>query len=185
GMPEASGYAGWGRLGSANGMPVSAKKCPFAPDFRRFGGFTPIWRDQGAVIRELGNWFDPHPVDVILPLAGRPRRACGWHIAYGKPRPRARPGLPNRTSAAGSVADVRRAPAEAKRRQHAAGRVAAVIAATADEADAEAGAPVMVVMVMRPDEAARRSGGRRQRHGAEGSGGDKSESHFAKHGRSP
>src|SRR3954471_17280520 len=39
GMPEASGYAGWGRLGSANGMPVSAKKCRFAPDFRRFAGF--------------------------------------------------------------------------------------------------------------------------------------------------
>jgi hypothetical protein len=39
GMPEASGYAGWGGLGSANGMPVSAKKCRFAPDFRRFAGF--------------------------------------------------------------------------------------------------------------------------------------------------
>jgi hypothetical protein len=42
GMPETSGYAGWGRLGSANGMPVSAKKRRFAPDFRRFGGFLLI-----------------------------------------------------------------------------------------------------------------------------------------------
>src|SRR3954447_2532309 len=89
------------------------------------------------------------------------------------------------TSAAGSVADVHRPPAEAEWRQHAAGLPAAVIAATADQADAEAGAPVMVMM-MRPEEAtARRSGGRGQRHGAEGGGGNKSESHFAKHGRSP
>jgi hypothetical protein len=42
GMPEASGYAGWGRLGSAKGLAVSAKKCPFAPDFRHFAGFAPI-----------------------------------------------------------------------------------------------------------------------------------------------
>jgi hypothetical protein len=46
-------------------------------------------------------------------------------------------------------------------------------------------AEVVVMMVMRPEPAARRSGGRSQRHGAEGSGGNKSESHFAKHGRSP
>src|SRR5437879_12979410 len=65
----------------------------------------------------------------------------------GKPRSRGRPGLPNETSAAGSVADVHRPPAEAERRQHAAGHVAAVIAATAE---ADAMAPV-VVMVMRPD----------------------------------
>jgi hypothetical protein len=45
-------------------------------------------------------------------------------------------------------------------------------------------AEVVVVMVMRP-EPTRRSGGGRQRHGAEGSGGNKGESHFAKHGRSP
>jgi hypothetical protein len=42
GMPEASGYAGCGGLGSANGMAVSAKKCPFTPDFRHFAGFAPI-----------------------------------------------------------------------------------------------------------------------------------------------
>jgi hypothetical protein len=42
GMPEASGYAGWGGLGSANGTAVLAKKCPFAADFRRFAGFAPI-----------------------------------------------------------------------------------------------------------------------------------------------
>jgi hypothetical protein len=42
GMPEPSGYAGWGGLGSANGMAVSAKKRPFATDFRRFGGFSLI-----------------------------------------------------------------------------------------------------------------------------------------------
>jgi hypothetical protein len=41
-MPEASGYAGWGRLGSANGMAVSAKNRPFAADFRRFAGFALI-----------------------------------------------------------------------------------------------------------------------------------------------
>jgi hypothetical protein len=42
GMPEASGYAGWGRLGSANGMPVSAKKRPFDANFRHFPGFALI-----------------------------------------------------------------------------------------------------------------------------------------------
>jgi hypothetical protein len=42
GMPEASGYAGWGRLGSANETAVSAKNRPFAPDFRRFAGFALI-----------------------------------------------------------------------------------------------------------------------------------------------
>jgi hypothetical protein len=42
GMPEASGYAGWGGLGSANKTAVSAKKRPFAPDFRHFAGFAPI-----------------------------------------------------------------------------------------------------------------------------------------------
>jgi hypothetical protein len=41
-MPEASGYAGWGGLGSANGMAVSAKNRPFAADFRRFAGFSLI-----------------------------------------------------------------------------------------------------------------------------------------------
>jgi hypothetical protein len=41
-MPETSEYAGWGRLGSANGMAVSAKNRPFATDFRRFAGFARI-----------------------------------------------------------------------------------------------------------------------------------------------
>jgi hypothetical protein len=41
-MPEASGYAGWGGLGSANGMAVLAEKRPFAADFHRFAGFMPI-----------------------------------------------------------------------------------------------------------------------------------------------
>jgi hypothetical protein len=41
-MPEASGYAGWGGLGSANEMLISAKKRRFAADFRRFGGFALI-----------------------------------------------------------------------------------------------------------------------------------------------
>jgi hypothetical protein len=120
-------------------------------------------------------------------LRGGGGAPSAWHIAYGKPRPRGRPGLPNGTSAAGSVADVHRPPAEAERRQHAAGHVAAVIAAATDEADAEAMAMTPVVMMMvRPDEAAtRRSGGRRQRHGAEGSGGNSGESQFAKHGLSP
>jgi hypothetical protein len=45
-------------------------------------------------------------------------------------------------------------------------------------------AEVVVMMVMRP-EPARRSGGGCQRQGAEGSGGNGSESQFAKHGRSP
>ena len=55
-------------------------------------------------------------------------------IMNGKPRPRGRPGLPNGTSATGSVADVHGPPAEAERRQHAAGHVTAVIAAATDEA---------------------------------------------------
>jgi len=42
GMPEASGYAGCGGLGSANGMAVSGKNRPFAADFRRFAGFALI-----------------------------------------------------------------------------------------------------------------------------------------------
>jgi hypothetical protein len=41
-MPETSGYAGWGGLGSANGMAVLAEKRPFAADFRRFAGFALI-----------------------------------------------------------------------------------------------------------------------------------------------
>ena len=67
-MPEASGYAGWGRLGSSNGPAVSAKKCPFAPDFRHFPGFARHLTRPGAVIRKLGKWFDPLPVDVIFRL---------------------------------------------------------------------------------------------------------------------
>jgi hypothetical protein len=42
-----------------------------------------------------------------------------------------------------------------------------------------------VGMERRPDEPTRRSRGRGQRHGAEGSGGNESESKFAKHGLSP
>jgi hypothetical protein len=41
-MPETSGYAGWGGLGSANGMGILAKKRPFGPDFHHFAGFARI-----------------------------------------------------------------------------------------------------------------------------------------------
>jgi tryptophan synthase beta chain len=63
-------------------------------------------------------------------------------------------------------ADVDGAEHDAVRGEHAAGLVAAVIAATEADAEAEAVAPVVVMMEGRPDEAARRSGGRGQRHGA-------------------
>src|SRR6185436_20377161 len=84
-------------------------------------------------------------------------------------------GLRTQRTAFGSVADVHGPPAETVGRQHAAGDVATFIAAT-DEADAKAMAmaPVVVVMmrVLRPEHAARRSGAGGQRHGAERSGGN-------------
>src|SRR6478736_3743555 len=96
-------------------------------------------------------------------------------------------GLRTQRTAFGSVADVHSPPAETVGRQHAAGDVATFIAAT-DEADAKAMAmtPVVVVMrVLRPEHAARRSGAGGQRHGAERSGGNEGEGQFAKHRRSP
>jgi hypothetical protein len=41
-MPEASGYAGCGGLGSANGIVVSAKIRHIAPHFRLFARFARI-----------------------------------------------------------------------------------------------------------------------------------------------
>jgi hypothetical protein len=41
-MPETSGYAGCGGLGSAKGTAVLAKKRPFPADFPRFAGFAPF-----------------------------------------------------------------------------------------------------------------------------------------------
>jgi hypothetical protein len=40
GMPEPSGYAGWGGLGSANDIGVSAKLRQIAPHFRLFADFA-------------------------------------------------------------------------------------------------------------------------------------------------
>src|SRR5437879_3942210 len=92
-------------------------------------------------------------------------------------------GFRARRTAFGLVsADVDGAERDAVRREHAAGHVAAVIAATA-ESDAEAKAAMAPVVMRMPDEPARRSGGGSQRHGAEGSCGNKRESYFAKHGR--
>jgi len=85
-------------------------------------------------------------------------------------------------------ADVDGAEHDAVRGEHPAGLVAAVIAAT-DVADAKAEAmtPVVVMPSTTPPAAPRLggSGGGSQRHGAEGSGGNESESNFAKHGLSP
>jgi hypothetical protein len=39
GTPEPSGYAGWGKLGSANGVAVWAKMPHIVPYFRLFGRF--------------------------------------------------------------------------------------------------------------------------------------------------
>ena len=86
------------------------------------------------------------------------------------------------------VADVDGAESHAVRGEHPAGHVAAVISAVAvADANAEAMAPVVVVMRMegRLDEPTRRSGGGSQRHGAEGGGGSDAENSLAKHGRSP
>src|SRR4030095_2575611 len=84
---------GLGQAGERQPNARFGKKVPIRTRFPPFWRFYAHLARPGAVIRELGNWFDPHPVDVILPLAGRPRRACDWHIAYGKPRPRARRGF--------------------------------------------------------------------------------------------
>jgi hypothetical protein len=56
GMPEASGYAGCGGLGSANGMAVSAKKRHIAPHFRLFGGFEVICRGGIAASSHFCEW---------------------------------------------------------------------------------------------------------------------------------
>jgi hypothetical protein len=94
---------------------------------------------------------------VLLP-AECPRQApVGISPAENPGRAR-RPGLPGGTSAARSVADVDRPPAEAERRPHAAGLPAALIAATTDEAEAEAGAMTKVVVVMMRKEPAAASG---------------------------
>ena len=94
----------------------------------------------------------PQPVDAVLP---RRERGGAFGLAYRmRKTPAARAtGASERNVCGRSVADVHRPPAKAERRQHAAGLIAAVIAAATDEAEAEAGAmtPVMVVMVMRPD----------------------------------
>jgi hypothetical protein len=42
GMPETKGYAGWGRLGSANGTAESAKMCQIGTIFRLFADFALI-----------------------------------------------------------------------------------------------------------------------------------------------
>jgi hypothetical protein len=41
-MPEARGYAGWGRLGSANGTAESAKMYQIGTNFRLFVDFALI-----------------------------------------------------------------------------------------------------------------------------------------------
>src|SRR4051812_38272424 len=108
-----------------------------------------------------------------------------------KPRPRQATGA-CRPSLSGSVgADVHSPEAISVRRRHAAGDVAAAvigIAATADKADAEARVEVVVMKATAPattpTTAPRlgRSGGGSQRHGAERSCGNKSESDLTKHG---
>jgi hypothetical protein len=42
GLPEGSGYAGWGKLGSANDSEVLAKMRFIAPHFRLFACFSII-----------------------------------------------------------------------------------------------------------------------------------------------
>src|SRR6476660_1933964 len=77
-----------------------------------------------------------------------------------KPRRAERPGfLCWRTAFRSVGADIDGAEHDTVRGEHAAGLVAAVIAATEADAEAEAVAPVVVMMEGRPDEAARRSGG--------------------------
>src|SRR5258708_2983553 len=103
-------------------------------------------------------------------------------------------GASDLTNCVGLVgADVDGAEGHAVRGEHAAGLVAAVVAATdVADAKAEAMAPVVVMPSTTPIPAtpiptleARRSGGGSQRQGAEGRGGNESESDLTKHGSSP
>jgi len=56
-MPETSGYAGWGRLGSANGTAESAKKRQIGTNFRLFAGFALIWRGRAPPRRISGTTY--------------------------------------------------------------------------------------------------------------------------------
>jgi hypothetical protein len=90
-----------------------------------------------------------------------------------------------RAKISGSITDVDGAPAIAERRQHPARGIATVIdvSGTGGVADAEAVEAMKSTLSTAP-----RMGGScrgSQRHGAEGSCGDKSKNKFAKHGHSP
>src|SRR5437588_5641470 len=111
----------------------------------------------------------------------------------GRVKPGRQQEIPGRSEAAGDLdrktdvqsisADIDGAQAIAERRQDPARHIAAVVHADADVTDAEAVAPV--VMMMKAAEAAaksaaaRGSGGRSQRHGAEGSCGNQCKREFA------
>jgi len=74
-MPVASGYAGCGGLGSANGTTDSAKIRHIAPHFRLFARFAPIWRGETGA----GSSFSAGGI-----TGNRPRRRAGRGDVFTK-----------------------------------------------------------------------------------------------------